>query len=122
MNAYDTKAGVAQKETFSSDNSKKLWEILVPVADNNGKLFKKKYHRQWDTKVVAIANGLTILSPNKGSWISSTGKLFREKMIPVRVACTKRQLENILGITADHYSQQAVMAYKISDEVLIWEK
>lgn len=99
--------------------SKKLWEILVPVADNNGKKFKKKYHWQWDKKVVAIADGLTILNPHKGRWVSSTGELFREEMIPVRIACTKKQLDKIVALTAEHYSQLAVMAYKISDEVII---
>lgn len=49
-------------------SKKQLWEILVPVASNEGKRFKKKWHRKWDAKVAKIAKGLTILSPHKGSW------------------------------------------------------
>lgn len=102
-------------------SKKQLWEILVPVASNDGKRFKKKHHHKWDAKVVEIAKGLTILSPHKGSWSSSQGKLFREEMIPVRVACTSYQLGLILVFTAEHYSQMAVMAYKVSDDVIIHE-
>jgi hypothetical protein len=101
-----------------------LWEILVPTTkpDNlpgKNRYFTKKHHQQWDARIIAIAKGLTILSPSKGSWVSHGGDLFKERMIPVRISCNRKQIEKIMAITAKHYSQQAIMAYKLSSEVLI---
>lgn len=67
--------------------NKILWEILVPTM-MNGKPVMTKYHKVWDEKVRAISNGLTILKSAKGEWVSSSGELFAERMIPVRIAYT----------------------------------
>lgn len=96
-----------------------MWEIFVPTTRNDGKPYRTRYHRVWDAKVRAVAGGLTIFSPAKGQWVSPNGEEFRERMIPVRVACTREQIEEIIRITIKHYDQLAVMAYKVSDEVLI---
>ena len=96
-----------------------LWEILVPTVSNEGKPYKTRYHRVWDEKVRKITGGLTILPPNKGQWKSPAGDLFIERMIPVRIACTQEQMEQIIDMTAKYYSQLAVMAYQISTNVII---
>ncbi len=100
-------------------NSVALWEILVPTQFNTGKPIRTRYHRVWDAKVRAIANGLTILRPAKGQWISPTGKLYEERMIPVRIACTQEQMDQIADMTAKYYKQKAIMFYLISDKVII---
>lgn len=94
-----------------------LWEILVPTQSNEGKPFKLRYHRVWDKKIQKIAGGLTVLQPTRGKWVSSSGDIFHERMIPVRVACSDEQINAIADMTALHYNQQVVMFYKISDEV-----
>ena len=77
---------------------KYLWEILVPtVRRKDGKPIRTRYHRVWDGKVRAIAGGLTILQPAKGQWVSPSGELFSERMIPVRVACSEEQIDKIGG-------------------------
>lgn len=96
-----------------------LWEILVPTTRNCGKPFRTRYHRVWDEKVRAISGGLTIFQPAKGQWISKAGELYEERMIPVRVACTEEQLNEIIDITLKYYDQLAVMAYRISEKVII---
>lgn len=102
-----------------------LYEILVPTMKpewmpGKNRFFKKRYHKLWDAKVLNIANGLTILQPSKiGHWQSLSGELFSERMIPVRVSCTPEQIDKIMAITAKHYQQLAVMAYKVSDEVIL---
>jgi hypothetical protein len=96
-----------------------LYEILVPTVRNDGKPFRTRYHRVWDKKVRAISGGLTIISPIKGQWISPAGKLFSERMIPVRIMCNREQIEVIADMTADYYDQQAIMFYRVSDEVVI---
>lgn len=96
-----------------------MWEILVPTVLPNGKPIRTRYHRVWDNKVYQITNGLTILNPTKGKWICPEGNLFEERMIPVRVACTREQIEAIIDMTIQYYDQKAVLAYRISDQVII---
>ena len=99
--------------------SSQLWEILVPTARNSGKPFRTRHHREWDKRVRRISGGLTIMQPAKGQWISPTGALFAERVIPVRIICTREQIDKIIEITIKHYDQLAVLAYKISDEVVL---
>lgn len=100
---------------------KALWEILVPTVrmDRPDRYFTTRYHRVWDSKVRAIAGGLTILKPVKGEWVAPDGKIFSERMIPVRIACTAEEIDKIADMTAAYYAQIAVMYYKISDYVVI---
>jgi hypothetical protein len=96
-----------------------LYEILVPTM-MNGHPVRTKHHKEWDKYVRGLSNGLTILKPAKGQWIDEvTDVLHEERMIPVRVGCTRLQLYKIVEFTLSHYNQIAVMAYKISDDVII---
>lgn len=79
---------------------------------------RTRYHKVWDEKVRKITNGLTIMPPAKGQWLHGN-QLFTERMIPVRIACTREQMEKISDMTAKYYSQLAIMYYLISDEVTI---
>ncbi len=112
-----------------------MWEILVPTVRRvtsapsktgepqpAGKPYTTRYHRVWDAKVRAITGGLTILTPAKGQWVSGEGELFVERMIPVRIAATRSQIEKIIDLTLQYYDQLAVMCYKVSDEVIIRHK
>lgn len=96
-----------------------LWEILVPTVRNDGRPIRTRCHRAWDEKVRTIAGGLTVFQPAKGQWVSPDGTLFSERMIPVRVACSARQIEEIADFTAGYYDQMAVMFYRVSDLVRI---
>jgi hypothetical protein len=96
-----------------------LWEVLVPAVRNDGRPFRLRHHRVWDAQVRAIAGGLTVLRPVLGEWASPTGGLFRERMIPVRVACTAAPMDRIAELVARHYDQHAVMFYRVSDLVVI---
>lgn len=96
----------------------KLWEILVPTLRNDTPV-RTRSHKEWDRRVRAISGGLTVLKPGKGQWVSPTGVLHSERMIPVRIACTEEQIEKIAKITADFYEQEAVMFYLLSEKVFI---
>lgn len=96
-----------------------LWEILVPTIRNDGRPFRVRYHRVWDAKVRAMSSGLTIMPVAKGQWVSPDGALFMERMIPVRIIATREQIEKIVDMTIKYYDQLAVLAYKISDEVIL---
>lgn len=101
---------------------KQVWEILVPRLRNDGIAFSVLHHQEWDKKVREIAGGLTIFTPTKkGEWISSDGRVFSESMIPVRICCGYNKMEQIMDLTAKHYSQLAVMMYLVSEDVFIKE-
>ena len=91
-----------------------LWEILVPTMKDE-KPVRTKYHKVWDEKVRAISNGLTVLKPAKGQWVSPSGQLFAERMIPVRIACSESDIDKIMKMTIEYYNQEEVLAYRISD-------
>jgi hypothetical protein len=98
---------------------KQLWEILVPTMRNNGKPYSTRYHRVWDSRVRKISGGLTICPPSKGQWVSPSGLLFRERMIPVRILATRDQIEEIVKMSLVYYDQEAVFAYQVSTNIML---
>jgi hypothetical protein len=96
-----------------------MFEILVPTVRNDGRPISTRFHRVWDAKVRAISGGLTVLSPARGQWVSPDGRLFHERMIPVRIACEPDQMEAIADLTARYYEQLAILYYRVSDHVRI---
>lgn len=99
-----------------------IWEILVPYSNNKGEKFVMKHHKEWDAFVKKLTGGITILRTSKGEWISPSGQLYAERMIPCRIMCTEDQIDKIVDFTIDHYKQEAVIWYKISDEVFLRHK
>ena len=105
-----------------------LWEILVPTEINklsgDGKVtdeivpIKLRYHRLWDKYVRSLSGGLTVFRTAIGQWVYE-GELFKERMIPVRIACSKSDMEKIAEFTKIHYRQIKVMYYNVSREVYI---
>lgn len=98
-----------------------LWEILVPTVRNSGKPFRTRFHRVWDERVKKISNGLTIVAPVKGVWVSKDGETYKERMIPVRIMCSKEEIMEIAHMSKKYYDQLAIMVYKVSDDVFIVE-
>ena len=96
-----------------------LWEILVPASNNKDQNFTYDHHKEWDEFVKDLTGGVTILKTAKGQWVSPDGELFIDRMIPCRIACSWEELSVIIDFTIEHYSQEAVMAYKVSDDVVI---
>lgn len=101
-----------------------MWEILVPtIRRSDDKPIRTRFHRVWDAKVRSISGGLTVMPPAKGQWISPygefMGKLFTERMIPVRFLANRDQMSNICDMTAVYYDQLAVLCYMISSEVVM---
>lgn len=97
-----------------------MWEVYVPTKYNTGKPVRTRHHKMWDSQVYKFTGGLTILKPTSGRWVHE-GILYEDRCIPVRIACTRNQLQQILKFTKSHYKQIAIMAYKISDEVIIYQ-
>lgn len=99
----------------------KMWEILVP-ASNKTQEFTYDHHKAWDEFVIHVSGGITIMKTVKGEWVSPDNVRFKDRMIPVRVKCTRKQMQRIIKFTINHYQQEAVLAYKLSDEVILRSK
>jgi len=96
----------------------KLYEILVPASNRHEK-FSYEHHKEWDAFVTEITGGITIMKSAKGEWFNPNGKLYQDRIIPCRIACTREEINKIIEFTIEHYNQDAVMAYCISEEVII---
>ncbi len=106
-------------ETNKLNEPQGLWEILVPcIFEDTKKPVKTRHHRVWDKYVRRISGGLTIFTPVKGQWVDN-GQLYLDRMIPVRVICTEKQINDIIDYSLKHYRQLAILAYKISDTVIL---
>ena len=103
------------------DTTKTLWEILVPRFSKR-KEYTLDHHKTQDAHVRGIARGVTILRTAKGHWVNPEGTVFVEEMIPVRIHCTKSQIEQIMDHTLAYYHQEAVFAYEVSNNVIIRRK
>jgi len=102
---------------------KYLWEIIVPAVDNDENEFSIEHHKVWDREVQKIIGGLTILKAAKGMWTSPmSGMVFIEAIIPVRIYCTITDVKKVAKFTVNHYDQEAIMLYKVSDTILMIEK
>jgi hypothetical protein len=98
--------------------SQMLWEILVPAATPCGATIEVAHHRTWDAFVQERAGGMTLHKPTRGTWVDS-GRVITEPMIPVRILCDAATIEEIVEFTIDHYCQEAVLAYRISECIIM---
>jgi len=102
----------------TTTEKKCLWEILVPTMRNDGRPIRTRFHKVWDEKVRAISGGLTVMPVAKGQWVYKD-ELFEERMIPVRIISTRDEIEAIITMTMAYYEQLAVLAYLVSETVIL---
>lgn len=96
-----------------------LWEVLVPKSNNSGEEISIEVHKKWDAYVKTVTGGLTIMRSAKGIWVGESA-VYEERMIPVRIACNREDINRILAYTKLYYEQEAVFACKVSEEVIIY--
>ena len=99
-----------------------MWEILVPASNNKDQKFTYEHHKVWDAFVKQITDGVTIMKTAKGEWVSPIGRLHIDRMIPCRIICNEKQIIKIIDFTIEHYDQEAILAYKVSDNVIMRHK
>ncbi|WP_181273599.1 hypothetical protein [Brevibacterium oceani] len=111
---------VLAEMTVEDTENTSMWEVLVPTVSNSGRPFTVRHHRQWDAHVKAIAGGMTLVQPVRGSWVEpDTGEEFTERVIPVRIMCTREQIVEICKETARFYDQLAVLATLVATETVL---
>lgn len=101
---------------------KGMWEILVPTKRNDGRPFRTRYHRVWDAKVREVSGGLTLMPVAKGQWEDGGVLYHNERVIPVRIIATEQEIDKIIDMTIVYYEQEAVLAYRVADRVILKHK
>lgn len=92
----------------------RLWAILVPRYRSNGDEIDVSFHREWDRRVSKMIGGLTILPSVTGCWGDT-----KERSIVVQLACSGEDMKAIAEMTAEWYSQEAVLYWLVSDVAVI---
>lgn len=96
---------------------KYLWEILVPTKyEDTGKPVSTRHHKSWDNYVMQFSSGMTILRPAKGTWLHQNER-YDDRVIPVRIVCSKTDMKKIAKFSLKHYRQICIMYYRLSEEV-----
>ena len=117
-------AKAAEYEDDAAPAEYVLWEILIPMADNSGEEFAQDHHDAFLKQVADMAGGYTVGGVVTGAWRNPVGHMQIERMIPLRMALPVNttlganvRLARLCNLTREHYSQQAVMAYRLSETV-----
>ncbi len=95
---------------------KSLYEILVPVCYQEGSVIPMEHHGIFDAEVRKISGGMTILRSAIGEWGET-----RERVIPVRFMAYESEVHSLMIFAHRHYKQKAIMAYKLSSDIMIYE-
>ena len=115
--------------------ARKLYEIQIPVSPNpntnmpnkvyvNGytgeRLFEEEHHQKFFDFILNTTDidGYSVLPTMEGVWFNGH-KEFREKMIPVRIACEHSwQIAEIAGFAKEHYEQEAIFVAELGTATL----
>lgn len=104
---------------FATKEKKSVWRIMVPEKDNHGRRFSNRRHRDWEQTVINISHGWTIHKPARGAWQEEMNERVQfEEMRPVDIICSAKEIKDIVEMTAHHYMQIEVLAYKLSDHII----
>jgi hypothetical protein len=94
-----------------------LWEILVPIASNEGVPFPEGHHQAFRRIIRSLPgnSGTTTLPAGDGDWQDNdTGKVYAEKMIPIRFRACRADADRMAEHACRFYDQIVVMAYRVA--------
>jgi hypothetical protein len=94
-----------------------LWEIIVPVAHNNGTPFSDDQHEAFRRILRQLPgnNGATTRPAGDGVWKErDSGRVCAEKMIPIRFRACRADAKRIAEHACTFYDQIVVMACRIA--------
>lgn len=97
----------------------RLYEILLPFALNdaqNGDDYSEE-RKEFLARVALSVGGYTLFPNINGYWRDGARE-YRERMIPVRVACESTQWADIVTDAMDTFAdQKSILWYVLADEV-----
>lgn len=91
-----------------------LWEIKIPVADNDGIPFSEDHHDAFRRILCSISGGLTCNRGLEGEWEYET-KLYCEAIIAMQFRAVRADAERIAVHARKYYRQITIMVHKVAD-------
>jgi hypothetical protein len=92
-----------------------VYQIALPSVQFNG-LPDASQRRQWTTKALNDAGGLTYLGAREGAWISDDGELFEETMHWYEVACGRNQWDALVAYAFQLFpNEQAIYTARVGE-------
>lgn len=89
-----------------------LYEILIPVANNDGKEFPEKYRQAFIDFIGILVGGVTVYPVVDGQWYEGENR-YAEKMIPVRINCTDKEIDAIAWEAKKTFEQKKIFVATI---------
>lgn len=94
----------------------KLYEILIPIKSNDGKKFTVKHNQQFLDYVINLVGGHSVWPIIEGAW-KDNGKVYKENMRPIRITTNSETIKQIAIKAREHYRQNCIMYYLVSNDV-----
>lgn len=105
-----------------SETGKSVWEILIPVSDNDGNRFENENFDTWEKRLLAIAGGFTLALNVTSMWRDKDGNIYTDISIPYRVMCEYEEAKRLADFARVEFRQKAVMITCISTFAVIIEE
>ena len=97
----------------------KYFEIQVPCTRNDGKSYSFR-RGKFEQGLLQYAGGYSkAIQDVEGVWQDKHGKVYREAMVPYRVACDAVAFEKILSAAFDLFDDQHAIFYAEIGEATI---
>ncbi len=87
---------------------KSLFEIAVPVRDNNDKPIPKGKNLAFETFLLSSVGGYTRMPATEGAW-SDGKRVYYDEMRAYRIACDPDTMRQIVKLAFAVYSDQAAI-------------
>ena len=85
--------------------------ILIPVADNEGRLFSADHHRAFEAFAVARFGGITRYGQARGTWVDE-GTTYHDTTLVYGVAVPSitagDKVREMVEFARSHYRQEAI--------------
>jgi|SRR6478609_1959042 len=98
----------------------KLWEILIPVRDNEGNAYPEGTREHFLELLLQNVGGYSIGTTYRGAWRDESGITQEEYMLPVRIALEDdMNIEYWVNHVGYIFKQKAVMYTLLSNHSII---
>lgn len=95
---------------------KAMYEFLVPVVSNAGVPFKN--HETLYAYLRLKFGGVTVAPAVEGQWLSPTGRVYIEPMIPVQVIMPESEVVPVATLIKNMFEQEGVCVVRLGEAVI----
>jgi hypothetical protein len=107
---------VSSKQTAGNHQRlpRQLWAIVVPLCYNDGSPIPRTITQQFEVAIRQVSGGLTRINNTTGIWGEQ-----KEMGSVWQFISTPQEVGRLIALAKILFVQHAIMAYKVSDRVII---